>query len=72
MLVMVIRLSPRLIEYSETLHHQLKNYLKLTGARLMTKLATKYVPVGENAVVMGGNPHQPVFSLYLPYVTRFK
>ncbi|MCJ7654606.1 MAG: NAD(P)/FAD-dependent oxidoreductase [Dehalococcoidia bacterium] len=40
---------------SEALHHQLKSYLKITGARLMTKLATKYIPVGKNVVVMGGN-----------------
>jgi 2,4-dienoyl-CoA reductase (NADPH2) len=40
---------------SETLHHQLKNYLKLTGARLMTKLVTKYIPVGKSVVVIGGN-----------------
>jgi len=40
---------------SKSLHHQLKSYLKLTGARLMTKLVTKYVPVGKNVVVVGGN-----------------
>jgi len=40
---------------SQMLHHQLKNYLKLTGARLMTKLVTKYIPVGKNVVIMGGN-----------------
>lgn len=40
---------------SETLHHQLKSYLKLTGARLMTKLVTKYLPVGKSVVVIGGN-----------------
>jgi 2,4-dienoyl-CoA reductase (NADPH2) len=40
---------------SEALHHQLKNYLKLTGARLMTKLVTKYLPVGKRVLVMGGN-----------------
>jgi len=40
---------------SKALHHQLKTYLKLTGARLMTKLVTKYLPVGKNVVVVGGN-----------------
>lgn len=40
---------------SKALHHQLKSYLKLTGARLMTKLVTKYIPVGKNVVVVGGN-----------------
>lgn len=39
---------------SEMLHHQLKSYLKVTGTRLMTKLVTKYVPVGKSVVVMGG------------------
>ncbi len=42
---------------SQTLHHQLKNYLKLTGARLMTRLVTKYVPVGKSVVIIGGNIH---------------
>jgi len=40
---------------SQALHDQLKKYLKLTGARLMTRLTTKYVPVGKNVVIMGGN-----------------
>ncbi len=40
---------------SETLHRRLKTYLKLTGARLMSKLVTKYVPVGKSVVIMGGN-----------------
>ena len=39
---------------SQMLHHQLKNYLKVTGARLMTRLVTKYVPVGKNVVILGG------------------
>ncbi len=40
---------------SKALHSQLKNYLKISGARLMTKLVKQYVPVGKNVVVMGGN-----------------
>ena len=39
---------------SKELHSRLKNYLRLTGARLMTKLATKYVPVGKTVVIIGG------------------
>jgi 2,4-dienoyl-CoA reductase (NADPH2) len=41
----------------EALHEQMKKYLKLTGARLMTKLVTKYVPVGKNVVILGGGIH---------------
>jgi len=37
---------------SKALHNQLKNYLKISGARLMTKLVKQYVPVGKNVVIM--------------------
>jgi 2,4-dienoyl-CoA reductase (NADPH2) len=42
---------------SAALHEQLKKYIKLTGTRLMTKLVTKYVPVGKRVVIMGGGIH---------------
>jgi len=42
---------------SQMLHDQIKKYMKITGARLMTKLATKYVPVGRNVVIIGGGIH---------------
>lgn len=42
---------------SAALHDQMKKYLKLTGARLMTKLVTKYVPVGKSVVIIGGGIH---------------
>ena len=40
---------------SKTLHDRLRSYVKLTGARLMSKLVTKYVPVGKSVAIMGGN-----------------
>jgi len=39
------------------LHDQLKKYMKLTGAKLMSKLVTKYLPVGKNVVIIGGGIH---------------
>jgi 2,4-dienoyl-CoA reductase (NADPH2) len=38
----------------EELHHRLKSYLRLTGARLMTKLVNVYLPVGKKVVIIGG------------------
>lgn len=38
----------------EQLHHQLKSYLRFTGARLMTKLVKVYLPVGRKVVIIGG------------------
>lgn len=41
----------------QILHDQLKKYMRLTGAKLMTKLVTKYVPVGKSVVIIGGGIH---------------
>ena len=41
----------------QILHDQLKKYMKLTGAGLMTKLVKQYVPVGKNVVIIGGGIH---------------
>jgi pyruvate/2-oxoglutarate dehydrogenase complex dihydrolipoamide dehydrogenase (E3) component len=41
----------------EILFDQLKKYMKITGAKLMTKLVTRYVPVGKWVVIMGGGIH---------------
>lgn len=41
----------------QILHDQLKKYLKLTGAGLMTKLVKQYVPGGKNVVILGGGIH---------------
>ncbi len=38
----------------EELHHRLKGYLKVSGARLMTKLVNVYLPVGKKVVIIGG------------------
>jgi 2,4-dienoyl-CoA reductase (NADPH2) len=42
---------------SAALQDQLKKFLKFTGARLMTKLLAKYVPVGKHVVIIGGGIH---------------
>ena len=38
----------------EDLHHRLKGYLKVTGARMMTKLVNMYLPVGKKVIIIGG------------------
>ncbi|MBN1631709.1 MAG: FAD-dependent oxidoreductase, partial [Thermoleophilia bacterium] len=38
----------------EQLHHQLKSYLRFTGAKLMAKLVKLYLPVGKRVVIIGG------------------
>ncbi len=38
----------------EELHRRLKGYLKVTGARMMTKLVNMYLPVGKKVVIVGG------------------
>ena len=39
----------------QALHHQLQNYLNLTGVRIMTKLAAHYISIGKSIIIIGGH-----------------
>ncbi|NLX20789.1 MAG: FAD-dependent oxidoreductase [Phycisphaerae bacterium] len=47
-------MSSKKVMTGEELHHRLKFYLRLMGARMMTRLVRVYLPVGKRVVIVGG------------------